>query len=67
MTESEVGRIFDGVALPHEVKPVVEVCLTTGGWVVYAKTHDFEASQADLETWNLEKMTCCKHSYPQQL
>ena len=29
MTESEVGRIFDGVALPHEVKPVVEVVLTT--------------------------------------
>ena len=29
MTEAEVGRIFDGVALPHEVKPVVEVCLTT--------------------------------------
>ena len=29
MTEAEVSRLFDGVALPHEVKPVVEVCLTT--------------------------------------
>ena len=29
MTEAEVCRLFDGVALPHEVKPVVEVVLTT--------------------------------------
>lgn len=28
MTEADVSRLFDGVALPHEVKPVVEVCLT---------------------------------------
>ena len=27
MSEAELARIFDGVALPHEVKPVVEVCL----------------------------------------
>ena len=25
MTEAEIARIFDGVALPHEVRPVVEV------------------------------------------
>ena len=31
MTEAEVCRLFDGVALPHEVKPVVEVALQTHG------------------------------------
>jgi hypothetical protein len=29
MTEAEVRRLFDGVALPHEVSPIVEVCLVT--------------------------------------
>ena len=27
MTESEVARLFDGVALPHEISPVLEVSL----------------------------------------
>lgn len=31
MNEADVSRLFDGVALPHEVKPVVEVCLTLRG------------------------------------
>ena len=30
MTETDVGRMFDGLALPHEVSPVVEVCLVLG-------------------------------------
>ena len=26
MTEADVTRLFDGLALPHEVSPVTEVC-----------------------------------------
>ena len=29
MTEAEVRRLFDGIALPHEVSPIVEVTLIT--------------------------------------
>ena len=31
MTEADVSRLFDGVALPHEVTPVLEMCLATDG------------------------------------
>ena len=30
MTEADVTRLFDGLALPHEVSPVTEVCLVLG-------------------------------------
>jgi RNA recognition motif-containing protein len=57
MTETEVGRIFDGVSLPHEVKPVLEVCLVSQangsprgiGFVELATSAQAERAKAMLD------------------
>ena len=57
MTEAEVARIFDGLALPHEVSPVVEVSLVLGhngaprgyGFVELASTVQAKRAQALMD------------------